>query len=89
MPRSFAWGPQTPIGTCAVGLINGRVAVTRLLPQVISMVAFSILLPPASPPVAASGRCLGRDAAQRAPPALCPLLGLELCAARRHRQRSR
>ncbi len=34
MPRSFAWGPKTPIGTCAVGLINGRVAVTRLLPQV-------------------------------------------------------
>ena len=44
MPRSFAWGPKTPTGTCAVGLINGRVAVTRLLPQVKRVAAHGLYL---------------------------------------------
>ena len=87
MPRSFAWGPKTPTGTCAVGLINGRVAVTRLLPQV-NTAPSALLLPSCashllpstahSHSAAAPRRRIRRDAAKRSALAFCALLGLEL-----------
>lgn len=89
MPRSFAWGPKTPTGTCAVGLINGRVAVTRLLPQVNAGDPFSILCPPASPSVAATRRRVRCHATQRTASALCAVSGLERGPARCHCKRSR
>ena len=73
MPRSFAWGPRTPTGTCAVGLINGRIAVTRLLPQVSHALPLPSFPPPTTlltPPPPAPRRCVRRHFAQRAPPAL-------------------
>jgi hypothetical protein len=96
MPRSFAWGPKTPLGTCAIGLINGRVAVTRLLPQV-SPAEFIHLIdlmnrrrPSTNHPhiVSAPRRRLWRNHPQRSAPALRSVPGLELRAAGHHRKRT-